>query len=68
MPINTHEQEEYFAVHGANCFGYDKVSFKDRVNWVYDHSNEICESAKSPLDYRWWTQADEPWSFLAWAF
>ena len=68
MPINNHEQEEYFAVHGANCFGYDKVSFKDRVNWVYDHSNEICASAKSPLDYRWWTQADEPWSFLAWAF
>ena len=67
-PISNHEQEEYFAVHGANCFGYDKVSFKERVAWVYDHSNEICKSAENPLDYRWWTQADEPWSFLAWAF
>ncbi len=67
-PITSDDQEEYFAVHGANCFGYDKVSFKDRVKWVHAHTTEICESAKSPLDYRWWTEADEPWSFLAWAF
>ena len=67
-PISTQEQEDYFAVHGANCFGYDKVSFKDRVKWVYENSNEICQSANDPLNFRWWTKADEPWSFLAWAF
>ncbi len=68
LPIKTKEQEEYFAVHGANCFGYDKVSFKERVDWIYANSNEICKSAESPLDYRWWTQADEPWSFLAFCY
>ena len=66
LPIKTDEQEMYFAVHGANCFGYDKVSYNERVEWVHAHTKEICESAKSPLDYRWWTKADEPWSFLAW--
>jgi DNA-directed RNA polymerase len=68
LAITNTEQEEYFAVHGANCFGYDKVSFLDRVAWVYRHSNEIAESAKNPLDFRWWTKAEEPWSFLAWCF
>jgi len=68
LAITNTEQEEYFAVHGANCYGYDKVSFLDRVAWVYKHSNEISESAKNPLDFRWWTKAEEPWSFLAWCF
>lgn len=66
LPIKTDDQEMYFAVHGANCFGYDKVSYNERVEWVHAHTEEICKSAKSPLDYRWWTKADEPWSFLAW--
>ena len=68
LPIKTKEQENYFAVHGANCYGFNKVSFKERVEWVYANSKEICKSAESPLDYRWWTKADEPWSFLAFCY
>ena len=66
FPINNSEQRDYFAVHGANSFGYDKVSFTDRVEWVEDNTDMIRQSAKSPLDFRWWTKADEPWTFLAW--
>ena len=24
----------YLAIHGANCFGYDKVGLQDRIDWV----------------------------------
>ena len=66
LPISNEEQRDYFAVHGANAYGYDKVSFKDRVAWVLENTDNIEQSAKSPLDFRWWTKADEPWTFLAW--
>lgn len=67
-PLDSELAKYYFCIHGANCFGNDKVSFDERVQWVTDHANEICESAKNPMDFRWWTKADDPWTFLAWAF
>jgi DNA-directed RNA polymerase len=68
FPINNKEQRDYFAVHGANAFGYDKVSFDDRVEWVLENTDNIKHSAKDPFNFRWWTKADEPWTFLAWCF
>jgi DNA-directed RNA polymerase, mitochondrial len=56
----------WLAVHGANCFGVDKVSFEERTAWVQEHHDQIVESADNPLDgSRFWTQADNPWQFLA---
>ena len=66
FPINNEEQRDYFGVHGANSFGYDKVSFKDRVAWAIENTDNIKQSAREPLNFRWWTKADEPWTFLAW--
>ena len=67
-PIENQEQRDYFAVHGANSYGYDKVSFGDRVEWVLENTENIKLSVKDPLSFRWWTQADEPWTFLAWCY
>ena len=59
----------WLAVHIANLFGVDKVSFEDRVQWVLDNSDEIMESAMSPLDgRRFWCTADDPWCALAACF
>lgn len=59
----------WLAVHGANCFGVDKVSFDERVQWVQDNEEAILESAFNPLDgTRWWAQAASPWQFLAFCF
>lgn len=56
----------WLAVHGANCFGVDKVAFSDRVTWVQDNQDAIVESALNPLDgSRFWTTADAPFQFLA---
>lgn len=56
----------WLAVHGANTFGIDKVSFEERVRWVQDHEEQIMESGLNPLDgTQWWAEADAPFQFLA---
>lgn len=59
----------WLAVHIANLFGVDKVSFADRVEWTFDHAEQLIDSATDPLDgQRFWTEADDPWSALAAAY
>jgi DNA-directed RNA polymerase len=65
-PLRTPEQQQWFLIHGANCFGVDKVSFEARVEWVYTHAAQILAVHRDPVDCRWWTDASKPWEFLAW--
>ncbi|MBI0327561.1 DNA-directed RNA polymerase [Burkholderia plantarii] len=59
----------WLAIHGANTFGIDKVTFEERVQWVEDHTGQILEAAANPLDgSRWWTEADSPYMFLAFCY
>ena len=55
----------WLAVHGANCFGVDKVAFEERVKWVQDNAENIQAWGLDPLACRGWTEADSPWQFLA---
>lgn len=57
----------WLAVHGANCYGVDKLAFDDRAQWVLDNEAEIIDSALRPLDGNlFWTKTDDaPWRFLA---
>ena len=68
FPINNYEDAEWLAIHGANLFGNDKVSFTDRIQWAWDNEDDIVRCAENPLDYMWWTTADKPWQFLSWCF
>ncbi len=67
MPLGD-DGERWLAIHGANCFGVDKVSFDDRLKWVEDHQSLIIQTAMDPLGCKWWTEADSPWCFLAFCF
>ena len=59
----------WLAVHGANCFGVDKVPFEQRVAWVDENQDAILDSAFNTLDGdRLWTEADDPFMFLAFCF
>mgnify|MGYP000078827415 FL=1 len=58
----------WLAVHGANCFGNDKISFDDRTDWIVNNTAQIKAVAENPYDNRWWTEADDPWMFLAFCF
>jgi DNA-directed RNA polymerase len=67
LPLGD-DGERWLAIHGANCFGVDKVSFDERVAWVEDHEVLIAEVARDPLGFKWWTKADSPWCFLSFCF
>ena len=68
LPIENDEQAKWLAVHGANCFGYDKVSLDERFQWCFDNLENMQRSVEDPFGFRWWTEADEPWQFLAFAY
>lgn len=67
-PLGDQVAVDWLAVHGANCFGVDKVSYEDRITWVVENEDQIIQSAENPLDHLWWTKADAPWQFLAFCF
>lgn len=58
----------WFKVHGANCWGIDKVSFEERVAWVHKNHKWIVQCAQDPYSNTQWADADKPWEFLAWAY
>lgn len=58
----------WLGVHGANLFGNDKVSLEDRERWAHEHWEQASACARDPFGNLWWTEADKPWSFLAWCY
>jgi len=53
-------------IHGANCFGWDKDSFDERVAWVDNNHDEIVAIGRDPLSHTSrWSNVDSPWAFLA---
>jgi DNA-directed RNA polymerase len=65
-PLDTLAAERWFCIHGANKWGYDKVSLDDRVVWVEQHKQNILDFASDPIAHDGWTGADSPLQFLAW--
>ena len=62
----TKAGENWLAIHGANCFGYDKESFPKRLEWVHSNDKWIRSIAKDPEgSVTEWTSVDEPWAFLS---
>jgi DNA-directed RNA polymerase len=54
----------WLQVHLANCYGFDKVSLEERVEWAKLHNWAIVEVGTAPLINKWWMEADKPWQFL----
>jgi DNA-directed RNA polymerase, mitochondrial len=62
------ESAPFLAIHLANTGAFnkiDKAPLEDRVQWVYDNQEDIISCAENPFDNRWWTEADNPYLFLA---
>lgn len=59
---------KWLAVHGANEWGEDKISFAERVKFIEDMTEQIRDIATDPLTYTEWAAADSPWQFLNWCF
>jgi DNA-directed RNA polymerase len=68
VEIGAEQGPGWLAIHGANCFGVDKVGLEDRIDWVTSHTQRIREVAADPLGHLWWIEADSPFMFLAFCF
>lgn len=58
--------EFWLAVHGANMWGEDKISLKDRVQWVQDNEAMIIKCAQEPLVNKEWESTSSAFQTLAW--
>lgn len=67
-PLDSPEAIKWFKVHGANLFGYDKELFPERMRLMEEMDEDIKDIANDPLGNLKWTEADEPYLFLAWCF
>lgn len=65
VPCKDPSDFELLQIQGCNLWGNDKVSLLERIIWVEENSHHILASAKDPLGYTWWEQADEPLQFIA---
>lgn len=64
--LDTEEAVQWFKITGANRWGYDKVSLKDRANWVDERTELLIAFAEDPVAHPEWQEADMPLQFLAW--
>lgn len=61
----------HLAIHGANTYGEDKLSYEGRCKWVYRNDAAIRSCAIDPFDSdnrSFWANADKPYQFLAFCF
>jgi DNA-directed RNA polymerase, mitochondrial len=62
----------WLMIHGANCYGIDKVPFAEREAWVEARQDEIYAVAQDPLAHlSFWAddkKVDKPFLFLAFCF
>lgn len=66
-PIGV-EGAKNFVIAGAGLFGeVDKEDIDTRIHWIDDNQQKIIDTANEPLTNTWWTKADKPFCFLAWA-
>ena len=66
--IKHPDDATWLAYHGANLWGIDKEDLTTRELWAYLNGDNAISVAEDPLSDLWWTEADEPWQFLAWCF
>lgn len=67
-PLGTEQAADWLAVHIANLFGVDKVSFTDRILWTWQNKEMLLAIAEDPFSNRQWEEADKPFQALAAAF
>ena len=60
----------WLKIHGANCWdnGLTKKSYAERITWIELNEERILTTAEAPLDYTWWSGAEDGWQFLAFCF
>lgn len=58
----------WLTIHLANCMGVDKKPFDERIQYVHTMADEIHRWAKDPLEYKGWSDQDDPYLCLSAAY
>ena len=62
----TPEAESWLAFQVATCYGLDKATMAERLEWTHNNFTLITRVATDPIgSLPEWEAADEPWQFLA---
>lgn len=62
----TDEAEVWLAFQVATCYGLDKSTMQERLDWTANNVTLISKIALDPIDnIGAWEVAEEPWQFLA---
>ncbi len=66
--IKTQKDYEWLAISGANHFGLNKLSYRDRLDWSCSAGIDIAQQvyADPIANVDLWGQAKEPFQFLQW--
>ena len=62
------EDPKWLYVYLANTFGHDKLPFREREAWAREAQDQILRCAADPYEHKFWTEAEEPFQFLAGCF
>lgn len=63
---DSDDAPQWLAIHIANCYGLDKASMEERVQWVNDSEEVLIAIATDPIgNFEMWREADSPFCFLA---
>lgn len=65
-PVTSEGAKRWHRIHGANCWGLDKKTFAERIQWTHDNWEMILRVGEDPLVHRDWEDAESPWQFMAW--
>ena len=55
----------WLMIHAANTYGMDKETLENREKWAMDNLQLMADVSSNPITNRGWTEADEPFGFLA---
>lgn len=59
----------WLKIHGANCYGYDKLTYSERIKAIEAHHHEILEIYRDPIaNSKYWYKTDNPLLYLAFCF
>lgn len=59
----------WLKIHGANCYGYDKMIYSERIKAIESHHNEIMAVYEDPIgNSKYWYKTDNPLLYLAFCF
>lgn len=65
-PIANADDAYWLYVHGAGMYGFTKLTWQDRVDWVKENHAKIMRTGEDVWGMAsFWNEAKEPWQFLS---